>query len=370
MEPSDSEPRTIADLTRIGMQKASAAARTYAMSGAGNETTVARNEQAFRAIALRSRVLRDVSTVDVTTSILGCHLDLPVMLAPVGSIAQFHRDGAAAVAKAATECGTYMFVGTLSSPAYTDVVSASGRPQMFQLTVGGDRNWTKALIDRLLDAGCNALCVTVDSPGGGRRDRLLAKRVDFRLERVGEPPSLAGLGRDHSFQATFSWRDFENLRNDWPQPLALKGVMHADDARRAVDLGADAIYVSNHGGRALDDALSTIEVLEEISEAVAGQAEVIMDGGVRKGTDVIKALALGADAVLVGRPQCWALSAYGSRGVSMYLGMLREEISTSLANMGHASLDELSPLSVRRGSAGQSSFYGSLNLSADPVHPD
>jgi len=353
MERSESEPKTIAELTSVGIERASLAARAYAMSGAGNEATVARNEEAFRRIALRSRILRDVSKVDITTTVLGCRLELPVMFAPVGSIAQFHRDGAAAVAQAATECGTYMFVGIFSSPAYTEVVSSCGRPQMFQLTVGGDREWTRALIDRLLEAGCNALCVTVDSPGGGRRDRLLSAGVDFRLERVGEPPSLSGLGRDHKYQATFSWRDFENLREDWPQPLVVKGVMHGDDARRAVDVGADAIYVSNHGGRALDDALSTIEVLGEVSAAVAGRAEILLDGGVRKGADVIKALALGANAVLVGRPQCWALSAYGPRGVVMYLNMLRDEVSTSLANMGHASLSELSRQCVRSSFDGQ-----------------
>lgn len=337
---------TIAELITYGVEQASEEARLYGVAGAGEEVTISRNREAFRRLALRSRVLRDVSRVDLTTTVLGIELTSPVMLAPIGALRLFSAQGAADVAIAAESRGSAAVIGMLADPSYAQVVEACGAPQLFQLYVSGDRGWLREIVSRIEEVGCRGLCVTVDSPVHGRRDRLLVNAVDFRLEREGEPPNLLGLGRDRSYQARFTWDDLDWLRGQTPLPLLLKGVMHPADAALAVDLGADAVYVSNHGGRELDHALSTIEVLPSIVDAVGGRAEILLDGGVRRGTDVIKALALGARAVLVGRPQCWALAAGGSAGVARLLDLLGAEVRSTMAMMGCHSLAELNADSV------------------------
>jgi isopentenyl diphosphate isomerase/L-lactate dehydrogenase-like FMN-dependent dehydrogenase len=340
--------RTLGELEERGIRVASEQARLYGRSGAGEEVTVARNREAFRHLALRSRVLRDVRTVDTSATVVGVPVELPVLLAPVGSLALFHPNGAAEVARGAVRAGTSAVIGILSEPSYQEAVEAAGAPQMFQLYTCGDRGWIRSVLDRITDIGCRAIAVTVDSPGHSRRDQLLRSGADFRMEREGEPPNLAGLGRDRSYQLNFTWEDLEWLRGEVQLPLLLKGVMDPEDARRAAELGVDAIYVSNHGGRELDHALSTIEVLPEIVDAVGDTTEVLLDGGIRRGTDVVKAIALGACAVAVGRPQCWALAAGGAEGVAHLLDLLRREIRSTMTMMGCRSLEELRSGSVHR----------------------
>lgn len=313
----------------------------YGVAGAGEEVTVRRNRSAWQRWAFAPSVLRDVSDVDTSTHVLGMDLDVPVMCSPVGSLTVFHPEGAAAAAAGAASMGTVAVVGILSSPVFADVQAASAGRNLFQIYVSGDDAWLDAVVDRVTAAGARGLCVTVDSPVRARRDRLLEGTFDWRLEQEGVPPNLEGLGRDRSHQTRFTWRDLERLRSRTALPIAVKGIMGREDAARAVDVGVDAVYVSNHGGRELDHAPSTIEVLAEVVDAVDGRADVILDSGVRHGSDVCKAIALGARAVLIGRLQCWGLAAGGATGVAQVLRILRAEIADTLALVGVTRLDEL-----------------------------
>lgn len=313
----------------------------YGSAGAGEEVTVRRNRSAWQRLAFAPSVLQDVSDVDTSTHALGVDLDMPVMCSPVGSLTVFHPDGAAATAAGAVSMGTVAVVGILSSPVFSEVQAASDGRNFFQIYVSGDNAWVDAVVDRVTEAGARGLCVTVDSPVRARRDRLLEGPFDWRLEQEGVPPNLEGLGRDRSHQMRFTWRDLQRLRSRSCLPIAVKGIMGAADAERAVDVGMDAIYVSNHGGRELDHAPSTIEVLEEVVDAVDGRAEVVLDSGIRHGSDVCKAIALGARAVLIGRLQCWGLAVGGAEGVAQVLRILRAEIADTMALIGVTRLEQL-----------------------------
>ncbi len=346
--PPASALATIGEVVRCAEARLTPGAWSYGQAGAGEGVTVERNRAAWRGLGLVPSVLRDVSQIDTSTTFLGLGLDLPVMCAPVGSLAVFHPDGAAASAKGAADEGTVGIIGILSSPAFSEVQACSAGRNLFQVYVSGDERWLDTLLARVTDAGAAGICVTVDSPVHARRDRLLEGDFDWRFERDGVPPNLAGLGRDRSYQSRFTWRELERLRSRTDLPLVIKGIMTPEDATRAVDLGAQAVYVSNHGGRELDHGLSTIEVLEEIVDAVHDRAEVVLDSGVQRGTDVCKAIALGARAVLIGRLQCWGLAAGGAEGVAHVLRLLRAEIENTMAMVGASTLDELTPAKVRR----------------------
>ncbi|GIW08743.1 MAG: alpha-hydroxy-acid oxidizing enzyme [Dehalococcoidia bacterium] len=321
----------------------------YATGGAESETTLRRNRAAFDRLAFRPRVLRDVSRVDVTATFLGQRLALPVMLAPVGSIALFHPDGALAAARAAAAAGTLAFIGSLASPALEEVRAGCSGPLVFQLYLSGDRRWQERIVRRVEEAGYLALCVTVDSAMYGRRERDLINRFVPSLDR----PNLRDLGpaaarrEGPRREASATWDDIAWLRSMTPLPLILKGILTGEDARLAVEHGVDVVYVSNHGGRQLDHAPATIEVLPEVVAAVSGRAGVVLDSGVVRGTDVLKALAFGADAVLIGKLLLWGLAASGEEGVRRALDLIAEEIRVSLANLGASSLGELSPASLR-----------------------
>jgi isopentenyl diphosphate isomerase/L-lactate dehydrogenase-like FMN-dependent dehydrogenase len=340
--------QTIGQIEDAGRTAMSESARTYIDAAAGEGVTALRNRAAWRGLALVPSVLRDVSRVDTATTFLGLDLALPVMCAPVGSLTQFHPDGAAASATGAAKAGTISFVATRSSPAFPEVQRRSGIRNVFQLYVAGDDAWLDALLARLQEAGAAGICLTVTNPVSGRRDRLLETGLDWRRAQEGlVPPNLEGLGRDRSRQEAFTWAHLERLASRTTLPVIVKGVVTAADARRAVDAGARAISVSNHGGYVLDHALSPIEVLEEVVAEVAGQVEVLLDSGVRRGTDVCKALALGARAVLVGRLQCWALAIDGADGVARMMEILRTEIENTMALLGARAVGELSPRNVR-----------------------
>lgn len=348
-EQQVSSLRTIAQVIRRAEQVLESTRWDFGVAGAGEEVTVRRNRAAWRQLALVSAVLRDVSELDLSTTFLGQELALPVVCAPVGVLSVFHPDGALAAARGAAQEGTVGVIGMLSEPSFAEVQKGSGGRNLFQIYMSGDEQWVDALVERVTEADAAGLCVTVDSAVEARRDRVIEGGFDWKHARQDVvPPNLEGLGRTREFQKSFTWADLERLRARTDLPLVLKGIMTAEDARRAVDAGVQAVYVSNHGGRALDHGLSTIEVLEEIVAAVGEGVEVVLDSGIEHGTDVCKALALGARAVAIGRLQCWGLAVGGAEGVAQVLRILRAEMENTMSLMGVSSLRELTPVKVRR----------------------
>ncbi len=305
--------------------------------GSDSETTLLRNRQALDTLALRQRVLVDVSAIDTTTTLLGQRLAIPVFLAPVGAfLGLAHPDGAKTVARAAVARGTTAFVSTAAKPGLEETAAAVREPLIFQLYVRGDRGWVGDILDRARAAGYRALCVTVDRNYYGRRDRDLASRIAVR-EGFGDP----------RYQAMLDWEEVAWMKQRMGVPLILKGIATGEDARLAVEHGAEGVYVSNHGGRQLDHGQGSAEVLPEVVEAVAGRAEVLADGGVQRGTDVVKMIALGARAVGLGKLLGWALAAGGEAGLVRMLELMETEIRTAMGLMGVTSLSELGPSWVR-----------------------
>ncbi len=305
--------------------------------GSDSETTLLRNRQALDSLALRQRVLVDVRKIDITTTLLGQKLTSPVFLAPVGGFVGFaHPLGAINVARAAVAHGTTAFISTAAKPGLEEAAAAVKEPLIFQLYVRADRKWVEDILDRAKDAGYRALCVCVDRNYYGRRERDIISRANVR-EGFGDP----------SFQMGLKWEDLVWMKSRMGLPLIVKGVATAEDAKLSVDHGADVVYVSNHGGRQLDHAQGTIEVLPEVVDAVAGRAEILWDGGVQRGTDVVKALCLGARAVGVGKMLGWALAAAGEAGLKRMLELLDLEIRTAMGLMGVTSLSQLNPSWVR-----------------------
>jgi isopentenyl diphosphate isomerase/L-lactate dehydrogenase-like FMN-dependent dehydrogenase len=297
----------------------------FLAGGAGSEATVRRNRAALDALVLEPRVLRASGEAATATSFVGVPLALPVMLAPIGTISLFARGGAATCARAAGRAGTAAWVSVQSAPPLE--AAAAAAPVVFQIHVRADRANTTALADRAAESGCAALCLTVDSAVQGYRER--DRRNGFaHSNRGGDTPLL-------------SWADVEWLAGRSALPLVLKGVTAAADAAAAVDSGAAAVVVSNHGGRQLDHQRGAAEALVDVVDAVGDRIEVAMDGGIMRGADVVKALALGARAVLVGRLQCCALAAGGEDALAQVLDRLREEIRTTLALLGANGPSEL-----------------------------
>jgi glycolate oxidase len=340
---------TIPEIVEAARQRLPENAWVYSFGGAETETTLRRNRTAFDYIALRPRVLRDVRNRDTSTTFLGHPLALPVMLAPIGGPQNYDPDGALACARAADQVGTIAFIGTLSSPSMEEVRAGSKGPHMFQIYVRGDREWMKNLVRRIENAGYSGLCLTVDSASYGRRERDLQRRF-FRGDG-GVQPNLEGLGgsnagsRDH--QAGLTWEDVDWLREFSSLPIMLKGILSPEDAELAVHHGASVVYVSNHGGRQLDHCPATLDVLPEIVAAVRGRAEVLIDSGFMRGTDVVKAIALGANAVLIGKLMAWGLGAAGQAGVVRALELLKTEMLVTMANIGARSVAEIGASSVR-----------------------
>jgi isopentenyl diphosphate isomerase/L-lactate dehydrogenase-like FMN-dependent dehydrogenase len=305
--------------------------------GADSETTLLRNRQALDGLALRQRVLVDVRKIDISTTLLGQKLSSPVFLAPVGGFVGFaHPLGAVNVAKAAVEHGTTAFISTAAKPGIEAAAEAVKEPLIFQLYVRADRKWVEDILDRAKASGYRALCVCVDRNYYGRRERDIISRAAVR-EGFGDP----------TFQMGLKWSDLEWMKQHWKVPLIVKGVATAEDAKLSVEHGADVVYVSNHGGRQLDHAQGTIEVLPEVVDAVAGRAEILWDGGVQRGTDVVKALCLGARAVGVGKMLGWALAASGQAGLKRMLELMDVEIRTAMGLMGVTSLAQLNPSWVK-----------------------
>ena len=305
--------------------------------GSDSETSLWRNRQALDSLALRQRVLVDVRKIDISTTLLGQKLTSPVFLAPVGGFVGFaHPLGVVNVAKAAVAHGTTAFVSTAAKPGLEEAAQAVNKPLIFQLYVRADRKWVEDILDRAKAAGYRALCVCVDRNYYGRRERDIISRAAVR-EGFGDP----------SFQMGLQWKDLVWMKQHWKVPLIVKGVATAEDARLSVEHGADVVYVSNHGGRQLDHGQATIEVLPEVVAAVDGRAEILWDGGVLRGTDVVKAIALGARAVGVGKMLGWALAAAGQAGLKRMLELMDVEVRTAMGLMGVTSLSQLNPSWVR-----------------------
>lgn len=317
--------QTLHEFVEAARTKLSQGVWDYLVGGSETETTLRRNRQALDSIALRPRVLRDVSKVDPSGRLFGDRLRIPVLLAPVGGLEAFDGGGGATVAHAAGAFGTAMLMSSVSEPGLEKTAAAGAGRKIFQLYVRGDEAWCDDIIRRAVDAGYEALCLTVDTAHFSRRERDIAKRhrMPHRALAVGE-----------SFQARLTWDAVRRIKERLPIPLILKGIGCAEDASIACEAGVDGIYVSNHGGRQLDHGVSSIEVLPEVVAAVRGRAQIIVDGGFSRGTDVIKAMALGADAVAVGRLYCYGLAAAGEEGIVRLLEILEDEIVRDLGLLG------------------------------------
>jgi isopentenyl diphosphate isomerase/L-lactate dehydrogenase-like FMN-dependent dehydrogenase len=320
------QPVNIWDYERLAAETLNPNAAAYFFGGAGDEVTLRDNEAAFERRKLRPRVLVDVGAVTTKTEVLGTEIALPVIVAPLAMQRLAHPDGEEATARAAAAAGTIMCLSAAATCA-TAELPADG-PRWFQVYVWRPRSKTETAIDEAVAAGYSALVLTVDVPYIGRRERDL--RIGFTVpDHLTVQGDLFGQG----FDATLSWRDIEWLAG-YGLPVVVKGLLTAEDAQLACENGAAAVVVSNHGGRHLDGVSATLDVLEEVVDAVDGRAEVYMDGGVRRGVDVLKALALGARAVMIGRTMLWGLAAGGEDGVADVLRMFRDEVELGLALLG------------------------------------
>jgi 4-hydroxymandelate oxidase len=337
-------PITVTDYEPLARARTDPAAWDYQAGGAGDEVSLADNRAAWDRIRLRPRVLVDATTRDLSTSAFGAELEHPVVVAPTAQHGLSHSDAERATARGAAQAGGLFTLSTISSVPMEDVAAAApGAPRWFQLYAPADRDASQALVDRAVAAGYGAIAVTVDLPLPGNRERDIRSgfEIDLGVHLPPEQPVDAETGI--VVLPTFDWGELAWLRSVCPIPLLVKGVLRADDALRAVEAGCDGVWVSNHGGRQLDTAIAAIDALPEIAEAVGGRALLVVDGGVRRGVDVLKALALGADLVAVGRPALWGLALDGAAGVQHVIDILREELSLAMALAGCRSLAEVTP---------------------------
>ena len=305
----------------------------YIVGGTETETTLRRNRMALDAVAFRPRILRDVTEVDASAVVLGRKLRLPVVLCPVGSLESFHTGGAEPVVKAAAEFGVAHMLSSVCDPGLEEVAAAAPSAlRMFQLYVRGDEAWVDAHVERAIAQNYSAFCLTVDTAHYSRRERDIAKRhVTAGRQRAS--------GRE--FQAALDWRTVERIKRKFPIPLGIKGIGTAEDARIALDHGVELIYVSNHGGRQLDHGRGSTDVLPEVVEAVGGRATIIVDGGFYRGSDIVKAIALGANLVGLGRMQCYGLAAGGQAGIVRMLELMEDEVTRTLGLLGATSYAKL-----------------------------
>jgi len=310
----------------------------YLVGAAGTETTMQRNRLALDRIGFRPRVLRDVRSINTSSEVFGRRVRLPVCLAPVGGLDYMGEGGGVAVAQGAAAAGVPFMLSSVSERSMEEVAAAGDGPRIFQLYVRGDAPWVDDHARRAIDAGYDAFCITVDSALYSRRERDIAARFQ-------KPWRAEATGMD--FQAALNWGDIQRFKDTHAIPLILKGIATAEDALLACDLGVDGIYVSNHGGRQLDHGAGAIEVLPEIVAAVAGRARVIVDGGFSRGTDIVKAMALGADLVGIGRLYCYGLAAAGPPGIARVIELLEIEITECLGLLGLTSFAGLDTTYLR-----------------------
>ena len=348
---------TLGDFEEAAAGLLGAAETAFVWGAAGEGRTRDANVTAFDAIRLLPKVLVDVSHRSTATGVLGHPIDLPVIIAPSAMHRIVHAEGERATVQAAGTMGTVMILSLGSSLPVEEVTEGARSPVWFQAYIGKDRSRTADVIRRAEAAGCTALVVTVDAPVVGGRTAERRNGFQVRPEWFASghtplygltAPVASGRAATELWDPSFTWRDLEWLRALTDLPLVLKGILRPDDAALAVAEGAEGVIVSNHGGRQLESAIPAIEALPDVAEAVAGRACVMVDGGIRRGGDVFKALALGADAVLVGRPVLWGLAVEGRLGVEGVLRLLREELEVTMALCGARTVDEITPDLVRR----------------------
>jgi isopentenyl diphosphate isomerase/L-lactate dehydrogenase-like FMN-dependent dehydrogenase len=347
----------VADAEREGLGQLEQGPRDYFAGGAGDEVTLRENVEAWGRWRLRPRVLRSVEEVDPATELLGKPVAMPVLVAPVAYQRMAHREAEAGMAKGAAAAGTVMCLSTLSNTRPADVAAAApeGR-HWFQLYAFKDVGVTRALVEEAVDSGFEAILITVDAPPGGNRERDRRNGFTMPIE-LGTPGLTAATGGQEALSIeevfaqmnhSLTWADVEGIASECSVPVFVKGILTAEDAELALGHGAAGVVVSNHGGRQLDRSLATAEALPEVADALGGRGTLLVDGGIRRGVDAATALALGADAVLVGRPALWGLAARGPEGVARVLELLREELELALALLGCASPSQLMPTHLRR----------------------
>lgn len=373
----------INDLRKVAKGRLPAALFGYIDGGSDDERTLRGNTLAFDQHDLLQRALVDVSQIDLSTTVLGKKIDWPVICAPTGMTRMFHYQGEKAVAREAARMGTFYSLSTLSTTSIEDVGAETDGPKMFQVYVHRDRELSREFVQRAKDAKFDALCLTVDLPAHGNRERdlrtgitlppkltvksildalihpawvyrylttdsIVLANVEHKIkEGTGEVSNLLQYVANQ-FDPTVSWKDAEWLMSEWEGPFVLKGIMSVEDAKKAVAIGASAIVISNHGGRQLDSSPAPFEVLPEIVDAVGGKIEIILDGGIRRGTHVLKAMALGANACMIGRPYLYGLAAGGQPGVARALDLLRTEIELDMKLMGCRNMSEVNHCCLRK----------------------
>jgi L-lactate dehydrogenase (cytochrome) len=376
---------SIDDLRELARRKVPKAFFDYAESGSYNEETLRSNRADLEKIRLRQRVLVDVSQRSLATTIVGQNVSAPFALSPIGLLGMQHGDGEVLAANAAEEAGIPFTLSTMSICSIEQVAAATKRPFWFQLYVIRDREFSKDLLERAAAANCSALVLTVDLQVLGQRHRDIRNGMtvppEFRLKNVidiaQKPGWLWSIMRSRSktfgnlaghvkgmesvsslaqwtnqqFDPALNWKDIDWIKKIWPGKLIIKGILDPEDAKTAVKIGADAIVVSNHGGRQLDGASSSIAALPGIADAVGADTEVLFDGGIRTGSDLMRALALGARACLIGRPYVWGLGAGGQAGVAKAIDILRNELSVTMALCGVNRLSEIGPQVIVGGKA-------------------
>lgn len=365
----------IDDLRKIAKRRVPRAFFDYADSGSYSEQTLRANRTDLEAIILKQRVLVDVSARDLTTTVLGKKLQAPMIHAPIGLLGMQHGDGEILAARAANEAGIPFTLSTMSIGSIEQVAEGTGKPFWFQLYVIKDRGFSKQLMDRAISAKVDTLVLTVDLQVLGQRHRDVHNGLtvppQFKIKNVidiatkpawawsvlwgksktfgniaGHVPGMESVNSlsgwtTQQFDPALNWKDLEWIRKYWPGKLVIKGILDIDDAKTAVKLGADAIVVSNHGGRQLDGTSSSISMLPRVSDAVGGDAEILFDGGIRTGADIVRALALGARACMVGRAFVWGLGAGGQEGVAKAIDILKKELSVTMALTGVGKVSDI-----------------------------
>ena len=311
----------------------------YLVGAAESETTLRRNRMAIDSLALRPRVCVDVSKIDSTTKLFGKPWRIPVFLSPVGSLESFDAGGAATAGRAAAAFGAPIMCSSVTHPGLEEIAAATPGPKIFQLYVRGDTAWVNEVVKRAVGSGYDAFAITVDTAAYSRRERDITSRFV-------KPWRAAATG--HADQASFTWDNVKAFKDKHEIPLILKGIATGEDAALCCEHGVDGVYVSNHGGRQLDHGRGSLDVLPEVMAAVRGRAKVLIDGSFCRGTDVVKAIALGADAVGMGRMYCYALAADGAAGVQKMLELVEHEIGVAMALSGARTLAELNPSYIFR----------------------
>ena len=332
------------DFERLARERLPHMAYEFVSAGAADEVTLRWNRDAFERIRLRPRVLEDVSQIDTSVTLFGETLPHPILLAPVAYQKLFHPRGETEAARGAGEAQAVYVVSTACTCSIEEIAASATSPLWLQLYLQSDREVTRDLVARAEAAGVRALCLTVDTPVLGARNRQ--QRAGFALPPDFATPHLDARGRERlsivsAQRDPITWRDVDWLQSIAHIPVLLKGILTGDDAARAIDHGAHGIIVSNHGARNLDTVPATIDALPEVAERVDRRVPLLFDGGIRRGTDIVKAIAHGANAVLIGRPYAFALAVDGANGVARAVAILREELETALALLGRASLGDV-----------------------------